>query len=462
MKAFPKSEVVCCELSKSWGWRVLVPPRVNDLHVWGLSPEMWSTLSYFIEQAFEFHILYQWGPFSDFYIHSPHPSVPGESGRRQPEHLNQTPFPQIWPHGSPGKQYSSSAPASPAVRKRQVRANASLCVFITQFGVTARSPGSDWSLTREADLHEVKRVQREVGKDPAAHASHQILVADVAEYCAAPRRQAGRRLALACHGLRVRWYRGRGTRCSGRHRGDGRRAGAETAGHEPTSGTRAWSHTRGREGEAERPRHTSDWRERHRRTWSRQGREWAVGRGASAKAPPPPRPPPRPGLGWRAWIWEHRWSTTPSQPLSARLRSAAGPVWGRFPLRGSHMTGSGREEAEVACVGGEGVCGGVTGAWREKVLRSLENWQQDEGEDAESEPRSLCPRNQIGLTPRWDKLVGSPPALDPASASPSKAGRGGETGVPLSFASFLSLGRLVYKALLVRGSRTLVFKSLSS
>lgn len=57
---------------------------------------------------------------------------------------------------------------------------------------------------READLHEVKGVQREVGKDPAAHARHQILVADVAEYRAAPRRQAGRRLALACHGLRVR------------------------------------------------------------------------------------------------------------------------------------------------------------------------------------------------------------------------------------------------------------------
>ena len=64
------------------------------------------------------------------------------------------------------------------------------------------------------------------------------------------------------------------------------------------------------------------------------------------------------------------------------------------------MTGSGREEAEVACVGGEGVCGGVTETWRERVVRSLENWQQDEGEDAESEPRPLCPRNQIGLTSR--------------------------------------------------------------
>lgn len=53
--------------------------------------------------------------------------------------------------------------------------------------------------------------------------------------------------------------------------------------------------------------------------------------------------------------------------------------------------------------------------------------------------------------------------MDPASAPPSKAGWGGETGVSLSlFTCFLSLGLLVYEALLVLGSRTLVFKSLSS
>ena len=68
------------------------------------------------------------------------------------------------------------------------------------------------------------------------------------------------------------------------------------------------------------------------------------------------------------------------------------------------MTGSGREEAAVARVGGEGVCGGITGAWRERVVRSRENWQQDEGEDAELEPRPLCLRNQIGLTPSSKKL----------------------------------------------------------
>ena len=77
--------------------------------------------------------------------------------------------------------------------------------------------------------------------------------------------------------------------------------------------------------------------------------------------PAPPRPPPRLGFGWTAWIWEHRWSTAPGQPLSARLRSAAEPTWSRFPLRGSHVTGSSREEAEVACVGGAGGCGG--GNW---------------------------------------------------------------------------------------------------
>ena len=76
--------------------------------------------------------------------------------------------------------------------------------FITQFGVTARrSPGSERFLTGEADLHEIQRVQRKVGKDPAAHARHQILVPDVAEYCA-PRRRPGCRLALARHGLRAR------------------------------------------------------------------------------------------------------------------------------------------------------------------------------------------------------------------------------------------------------------------
>ena len=66
------------------------------------------------------------------------------------------------------------------------------------------------------------------------------------------------------------------------------------------------------------------------------------------------------------------------------------------------MTGSSREEAEVACEKAAVVA--VTGPGRERVVRSLENWQQDEGEDAESEPRPLCTRNQIGLTARWDKL----------------------------------------------------------
>lgn len=41
---------------------------------------------------------------------------------------------------------------------------------------------SECALTGEADLHEVERVQREVGQDPAAHTRHQILVPDVAEY----------------------------------------------------------------------------------------------------------------------------------------------------------------------------------------------------------------------------------------------------------------------------------------
>lgn len=100
---------------------------------------------------------------------------------------------------------------------------------------------SGQSLTGEADLHEVERVQREVGQDPAAHTSYQVLVSDVAEY-RAPRRRPGRRLALAGHRLRARRYhgaqgRGGGTRCSGRHSGDGRCPGAGTAGREPTSGT---------------------------------------------------------------------------------------------------------------------------------------------------------------------------------------------------------------------------------
>lgn len=55
----------------------------------------------------------------------------------------------------------------------------------------------------EADLHQVKRMQREVGQDAAAHARHQVLVPDVAEY-RAPRRRPGRRLALARHRLGAR------------------------------------------------------------------------------------------------------------------------------------------------------------------------------------------------------------------------------------------------------------------
>lgn len=64
------------------------------------------------------------------------------------------------------------------------------------------------------------------------------------------------------------------------------------------------------------------------------------------------------------------------------------------------MTGSSREKAEVACVGGDGVCGGGNWGWEGEGREIPVNWQQDEGEDAESEPRPLCPRNQIGLTPR--------------------------------------------------------------
>lgn len=63
------------------------------------------------------------------------------------------------------------------------------------------------ALTSEADLDEVQRVQRQVGQDPAAHASHQVLVPDVAEH-RAPRRRPGRRLALTCHGLGARRHYG--------------------------------------------------------------------------------------------------------------------------------------------------------------------------------------------------------------------------------------------------------------
>lgn len=68
-------------------------------------------------------------------------------------------------------------------------------------------PGRGQALTSEPDLHEVERVQRQVGQDPATHASHQVLVPDVAEH-RAPRRRPGRRLALACHGLRARRHYG--------------------------------------------------------------------------------------------------------------------------------------------------------------------------------------------------------------------------------------------------------------
>lgn len=74
--------------------------------------------------------------------------------------------------------------------KEAGESKASFCVFITQFGIPARirSPGSEWPLTGEADLHEVERVQREVGQNPTAHARYQILVPDVAEYRAPHRR----------------------------------------------------------------------------------------------------------------------------------------------------------------------------------------------------------------------------------------------------------------------------------
>lgn len=115
--------------------------------------------------------------------------------------------------------------ASPAVRKRQVRTKPSLCVFITRFGVTARrSPGSDWS-HGEADLHEVKRAQREAGKDPPVTPATRTAAVTWREYCAAPRRpqpDADRPWPVMAQGSAD--TAGRGTRCSGRHRGDGNAA----------------------------------------------------------------------------------------------------------------------------------------------------------------------------------------------------------------------------------------------
>lgn len=106
--------------------------------------------------------------------------------------------------GVPGKTASSSMLAWQCEDAEESKA--SFCVFIPQFGVTARrNPGSERALTGEADLHQVKRMQREVGQDAAAHARHQVLVPDVAEY-RAPRRRPGRRLALARHRLGARWH----------------------------------------------------------------------------------------------------------------------------------------------------------------------------------------------------------------------------------------------------------------
>lgn len=308
----------------------------------------------FYKSGFESHVLYQWELFSDFYIHISHSSVLGKGDDVCQTTLPNPPPSNLAP-GEPGQTASSSTLASPALWKRQERPMPPTASFITQFGVTARrSPGSERFLTGEADLHEIQRVQREVGKDPAGNARHQILVPDVAEYCA-PRRRPGRRLALARHGLRARWCRGSGTRCSGRHRGDGRHAGAETAGHEPTSGTRAWSHTPGRGMKPRDPGARGT--EVRCRTPRLPGGE-REGGGAPPPSSRPASPTSAAGLGRRAWMGEHHWSTAPSQPLSAKLRSTAGPSETRFPLRGSHVTGSSLEEAEVVCVRGGGGGGG--------------------------------------------------------------------------------------------------------
>lgn len=77
------------------------------------------------------------------------------------------------------------------------------------------------------------------------------------------------------------------------------------------------------------------------------------------------------------------------------------------------MAGSSLEEAEVACAGG----GGGNRNRRATLVESAGAGPQDEGEDAEPEPGPLRPRNQVGFTERWDKLVESPAALGLAWAS---------------------------------------------
>ena len=82
------------------------------------------------------------------------------------------------------------------------------------------------------------------------------------------------------------------------------------------------------------------------------------GGGAPPPSPRPASPTSAAGLGRRAWMGERHWNSAPGQPLSAKLRSTAGPSGTRFPLRGRHVTGSSLEEAEVVCVGGGGGGGG--------------------------------------------------------------------------------------------------------
>lgn len=124
-----------------------------------------------------------------------------------------------------------------------------------------------------------------------------------------------------------------------------------TAGREPTSGTGARPQTPGHRNGAE----TAAQKERESSAGvGHAGGERGGGASAAAESPPAWLAAVA-GTGRGTCTGEHRWRTAPRQPLSAKLWSAARSNWsGRFPRRGSHVTGSSLEEAEVACAGGGG------------------------------------------------------------------------------------------------------------